>query len=265
MTQSTDLDAVFKAMADPTRRQLLDTLRRENGQTLGDLCDGIAMARQSVTQHLDLLVDANLVAVIRRGRERRHYLNPQPIHEIDRRWVRDFDAPQLEIMSDIKQRAEETAMKPVNNFPDYVYVTYIRASPQQVWEALTDAGLTAIYWNGMANVSDWQVGSTWTHRVDGPSGHYDIWGKVLESDAPSRLVFTFQPAAQELDEPGSTVAYQIEQAEGVVRLTVTHSNLPDQFMLNGVSKGWPTVLANLKTYLETGAALPRDSWQLMQS
>jgi uncharacterized protein YndB with AHSA1/START domain/DNA-binding transcriptional ArsR family regulator len=264
VTQPTDLDAVFKALADSTRRKLLDALRQENGQTLRDLCEGIAMARQSVTQHLDLLVGANLVVVVRRGRERRHYLNPQPIYEIEHRWVRDFDKPHLDVMDVIKQRAEEKTMNSTDTFPDYIYVTYIRSTPQAVWEALTDADLTAIYWNGMANVSDWEVGSTWTHRVEGRSGHYDIWGKVLESDAPHRLTFTFQPSAQVLDEPGSIVTYQIDATQDVVRLTVTHTNLPDQSTLDGISKGWPTVLANLKTYLETGGALPHDSWQLMQ-
>ena len=230
---------------------------------LRELCEETAMARQSVTQHLDLLVGANLVVVVRRGRERRHYLNPQPIHEIGRRWVRDFDKPQLKVMDAIKQRAEETEMNSTDTFPDYVYATYIRSTPQAVWEALTDADLTAIYWNGMANVSDWEVGSTWTHRVGGPSGHYDIWGKVLESDAPYRLVVTFQPAAQVLDDMGSIVTYEIEETQDVVRLTVTHSKLPDRATLNGISKGWPAVLANLKTYLETGDALPATSWQLM--
>ena len=265
MTQPLDLDAAFKALADPTRRRLLDALRVRNGQTLRDLCEGIAMARQSVTQHLDLLVGANLVVVVRRGRERRHFLNPQPIHEIERRWVRDFDQPHLDVLDVIKQRAEEKHVSSGEAFPDYVYVTYIRATPQEVWEALTDANITAIYWNGMANVSDWKVGSSWTHRIGGRSDHYDIWGRILESEAPRRLVFTFQPAAQALEEPGSVVTYEIESADDVVRLTVTHQNVPDRATLEGISKGWPTVLANLKSYLETGGALPADSWQLMQA
>ncbi|WP_265448084.1 ArsR/SmtB family transcription factor [Flexivirga meconopsidis] len=265
MSQRRDLDEVFKALADPTRRALLDDLRRENGQTLRDLCEGIAMARQSVTQHLDLLVAANLVVVIRRGRERRHFLNPEPIHEIQRRWIHEFDRPHLDVLDVIKQRAEDSAMSQTDEFPDYVYVTYIHASAEQVWEALTNADITAIYWNGIANVSDWTPGSTWTHRIGGRDGEYDIWGQVLETKPPHRLVFTFQPAAQPLDEPGSTVAYEIEPHNNIVRLTVTHTNLPDQSTLNGISKGWPTVLANLKTYLETGIALPGDSWHLMQS
>lgn len=256
---------MFKALADPTRRKLLDALRRDNGQTLRGLCEGIEMARQSVTQHLDLLVAASLVIVIRRGRERRHFLNPEPIHEIERRWIQDFDRPHLDVLDVVKKRAEESAMSETEEFPDYVYVTYIRASPEDVWEALTNADITAIYWNGMANVSDWRAGSPWTHRIRDRDGHYDIWGKVLKSDPPYRLEFTFQPAAQALEEPGSVVTYQIEPGDDIVRLTVTHKNLPDQATLDGISKGWPTVLANLKSYLETGGPLPSDSWHLMQN
>ena len=90
-----ELDLVFKALADPTRRLMLDRLRERNGQTLTDLCAALAMARQSATQHLDLLVQAGLVTVVRRGRERLHYLNPVPIHEIEERWISGFDKPRL--------------------------------------------------------------------------------------------------------------------------------------------------------------------------
>ncbi len=134
------MDAAFKALADPTRRLLLDRLREQNGQTLGELCARLDMARQSGTQHLDVLVRANLVTVVRRGRQRLHYLNPKPIHDIERRWIAEFDKPRLRAIDDIKNQAEENAM-----IPSYVYVTYVRANPEQVWKALTDADLTAQY------------------------------------------------------------------------------------------------------------------------
>ena len=108
--EAPDLDAVFKALADPTRRLLLDRLRERNGQTLGELCEPLGMTRQSATQHLDLLQRANLVTVVRRGRERLHYLNPAPIHEIGERWISVFDQPRLQAISVIKNQAEEYAM-----------------------------------------------------------------------------------------------------------------------------------------------------------
>ena len=213
------------------------------------------MARQSATQHLDVLVRANLVTVVRRGRERLHYLNPAPIHEIERRWIAEFDKPRLRALDAIKKQAEEYAM-----IPNYVYVTYIRANPEQVWRALTDADLTAQYW-GHANVSDWQPGSTWEHRrVDG-SGAVDVVGKVLEAEPPARLVMTFEDSPDEEREP-SVVTFLVEPHEDIVRLTVTHENLPNDEMRKGISDGWPAVLANLKSLLETGDVLPQAPWEM---
>src|SRR3954451_23977592 len=141
------MELVFKALADPTRRLLLDRLRERNGQTLRELCEHLAMARQSATQHLDVLVLAHLVTVVRRGRERLHYLNPAPIHEIEQRWIAGFDKPRLQTISAIKRQAEEYAMTDAPTpVPTYVYVTYIRAGAEQVWRALTDADVTARYW-----------------------------------------------------------------------------------------------------------------------
>ena len=101
------MDRVFKALADPTRRNLLDRLRAENGQTLGDLCERLAMTRQAVTKHLVLLEEANLVATVRRGREKLHYLNPVPIHEIAERWIGKFESGRLQALSDMKKALEE--------------------------------------------------------------------------------------------------------------------------------------------------------------
>ena len=257
------MDPVFKELADPTRRLLLDRLREHNGQTLSELCERLAMTRQSATQHLDVLERANLVSVVRRGRERLHYLNPVPIHEIEQRWISGFDQPRLQAISAIKNQAEEYAMTTgPTSVPTYVYVTYIRASAQQVWRALTDADLTARYW-GHANVSDWQPGSSWEHRRADGSGHVDVVGRVLEAEPPHRLVITFDdaPDADDSREP-SVVTFLVEAHEDIVRLTVTHENLPNQAMLDGISAGWPAVLANLKTLLETGDVLPRAPWEM---
>src|SRR5690349_5309415 len=164
VVQGPDLELVFKALADPTRRAVLDRLRARDGQTLTELCDGLGMARQSVTQHVDLLVNAALVSVVRRGRERLHYLNPEPIHRLQERWISAFDRPRLAALAAVRHAAEELAMTDATTgIPTYVYVTYIRATAEQVWHALTDADLTARFW-GHANVSDWQPGSTWEHR-----------------------------------------------------------------------------------------------------
>lgn len=101
-----DADKVFKALADPTRRTLLDLLRADNGQTLGQLCEHLDMARQSVTQHLGLLEDANLISTVRRGREKLHFINPVPLHDVYERWVRKFEQQRLSLLHDLKRELE---------------------------------------------------------------------------------------------------------------------------------------------------------------
>jgi uncharacterized protein YndB with AHSA1/START domain/DNA-binding transcriptional ArsR family regulator len=251
-------DRVFKALADPTRRDLLDSLRQRNGQSLGELCEPLKMARQSATQHLGVLEAANLVTTVRRGREKLHYLNPLPLWEMQGRWVGRFERPRLSALRNIKRRAEEGL---VSDRPSYVYVTYIESSAERVWEALTDAELTAAYW-GHANVSDWQVGSAWEHRrVDG-SGIADVVGTVLESLPPYRLVVTFDAPGATPPQGPSRVTFEIAPHHEIVRLTVTHDNLADDKALEAISVGWPAVAANLKSLLETGHVLPRAPWEM---
>ncbi|WP_328685384.1 metalloregulator ArsR/SmtB family transcription factor [Streptomyces sp. NBC_01261] len=250
------MDAVFKALADETRRRLLDRLHEDNGQTLGELCGRIDMTRQSVTQHLAVLEAANLVSTVRRGREKLHYLNPVPLHEIQERWIDKFERPRLRALGTLKRRAEEA----MTDKPTFVYVTYIASTPEKVWDALTDADLTAAYW-GHSNVSDWQPGSRWEHvRTDG-SGIADVVGTVVESERPTRLVTTWtSPENEGQEDTHSRVTYDIRRHEDIVRLTVTHEDLADQGELSDVSGGWPAVLSNLKSVLETGSPLPQAPW-----
>ncbi len=149
--------------------------------------------------------------------------------------------------------------------PDYVYVTYISTTPEKAWQALLDADLMREWWvdpsAGCArvNVSDWKPGSRWEHtRVDA-TGTVDIVGKVIENTPPRRLAFTWARPSEAGDESKhSRVAFDIEPyGEGLIRLTVTHDGLDPQ-MLEGISGGWPKVLSNFKTFLETGRALPRS-------
>jgi uncharacterized protein YndB with AHSA1/START domain/DNA-binding transcriptional ArsR family regulator len=246
------MDEVFRALADPTRRYLLDLLRERTGQTLGELCEPLAMTRQSATQHLGVLEAANLVSVVRRGREKLHYLNPVPLHEMQERWIDKFERPRLRALSAVKRRAEDA----VSDRPTYVYVTYIESTPEAVWKALTDADVTAAYW-GHANVSDWQPGSRWEHvRLDG-SGIADTAGQVLAVEPPRRLVTTWVDG-----DDYSQVTFEIEPFHEIVRLTVTHENLPNEGALSDVSFGWPAVLSNLKTLLETGKVLSQAPYKM---
>ncbi|KDF01410.1 ArsR family transcriptional regulator [Mycolicibacterium aromaticivorans JS19b1 = JCM 16368] len=253
-----DADAVFKALADPGRRRLLDMLHERAGLTLGELCEGLDMRRQSVSQHLEVLESANLVTSVRDGRRKLHYLNAVPIHQLQTRWIWKFEEPRLAALATIKQYAEESAMS--DTIPDYVYTTYIHASAEQVWHALTDAELTAKFW-GHAQVSEWQVGGRVEHvRSDG-SGIVDVAGTVMEVDPPRRLVFGFGEPSDDPTAAESIVTFEIEPFRDIVKLTVTHTNFQSPADRESVGLGWPTVFANLKTLLETGDVLPTAPWE----
>ncbi|HWM38590.1 MAG TPA: metalloregulator ArsR/SmtB family transcription factor [Streptomyces sp.] len=249
------MDKVFKALADQTRRYLLDRLHEHNGQTLGELCERLEMSRQAATQHLAVLEAANLVSTVRRGREKLHYLNPVPLHSMQERWIDKFERPRLRALSELKQRAERA----MTDKPAFVYVTYIESTPEKVWQALTDAEATGAYW-GHSNISDWQTGSAWEHRRTDGSGIADVVGTVLESEPPKRLVTTWaDPHTESPGEP-SQVTFDIEPYEEIVRLTVTHENLTDAAEQEQAAQGWAAVLSNLKSFLETGSPLPQEPW-----
>jgi len=252
-----DDDAVFKALADPTRRALLDRLRADNGQTLGRLCEGLGMARQSATQHLGILEAAGLVTSVRDGRRKLLYLNPVPLNDIQERWIQRFEVPRLRALSAVRRRAEDQ----MGDKPQFVYVTYIESTPARVWEALTDAELSGRYW-GHANVSDWEAGSRWEHvRTDG-SGVADVVGVVEVSDPPRRLVTTWSaPDAPAGGQP-SRVTFDLEPYGDIVRLTVTHEDLADEAEREAAAGGWAAVLSNLKSFIETGHPLPQAPWEM---
>jgi uncharacterized protein YndB with AHSA1/START domain/DNA-binding transcriptional ArsR family regulator len=252
-----EIDKVFKALADQTRRGLLDRLHEHNGQTLGELCERIDMTRQSATQHLAVLEAANLVNTVRRGREKFHYLNPVPLNEIQERWIDKFERPRLRALSNVKRRAEED----VTDKPTFVYVTYIESTPEKVWHALTDADLTAEYW-GHSNVSDWQVGSGWEHQRTDGTRTADVVGTVVESAPPTRLVTTWAAPGEEPADGPSRVTFDIEPYGEIVRLTVTHENLANETERDDVAGGWAAVLSNLKSLIETGHRLPQAPWEM---
>src|SRR4051795_7452685 len=124
------IDVVFRALADPSRRQLLDSLNGRNGQTLRELCSGLRMARQSVSKHLAILEAANLVTTVRRGREKLHYLNAAPINEIGERWITRYERGRVEALADLKHALEDGPM----DRPSFVYTTYIRTTPEHLWQ-----------------------------------------------------------------------------------------------------------------------------------
>jgi uncharacterized protein YndB with AHSA1/START domain/DNA-binding transcriptional ArsR family regulator len=262
------MDDVFRALADPSRRQLLDSLNARSGQTLRELCAGLDMARQSVSKHLAILEAANLVSSVRRGREKLHYLNAAPINEIGERWIAPYERSRAEALADLKRALEDRTM----DKPSFVYSTYIRTTPEQLWQALTDPAFTARYW-GATFDTDWNPGSTMTWHQRGTTSD-DAEQVVLESDPPRRLSYTWHTLTDELAETldmtdeararvaaekRSKVTFDIEPLGDVVKLTVVHDGFEaGSLMASMVSEGWPSVLSNLKTLLETGETLPKS-------
>ncbi len=135
------------------------------------------------------------------------------------------------------------------------------ATPEQVWDALTDADLTAAYW-GHRNVSDWQPGSRWEHQRTDGSGIADVVGVVVDAVPPNRLVMTFTTPGEPVPEQPATATFDIEAYHEIVKLTVIHEHLPSRDDRAAASAGWPAVLANLKSLLETGSALPQAPWEM---
>jgi uncharacterized protein YndB with AHSA1/START domain/DNA-binding transcriptional ArsR family regulator len=260
------MDEVFRALADTSRRRLLDRLNAQNGQSLRELCTGLAMARQSVSKHLAVLEAANLVTTVWRGREKLHYLNAAPINAIAERWIDKYDRERVHALADLKTALEQ---EPMGN-PQFVYTTYISTTPERLWQALTDPVFTRRYW-GLTLESDWQVGSTMTWKQGGVT-IADPAQVVLESVPHRRLAYswhTFTPEfaasvglsdevlAKLTNERRSKVTFDIEPLGQMVKLTVVHDDFePGGTVLEMVSNGWPHLLSNLKTLLETGDTLP---------
>jgi uncharacterized protein YndB with AHSA1/START domain/DNA-binding transcriptional ArsR family regulator len=254
---------VFKALAHPSRRQLLDRLNARNGQNLRDLSDGLEMARQSVSKHLAILEAANLVTTIRQGREKLHYLNAAPINEIADRWINRYDQERVWVLSDLKRALEETPMEK----PEFVYTTYISTTPERLWQALTENSFTSRWWQ-VTFETDWQTGSPMTWDNNGIV-ITDPEQVVLESDPYQRLAYTWHTYTPEhkerlgdevfakvTRERRSRVAFNIEPAGEMVKLTVVHDDFePGSTAATMVRNGWPIFLSSLKTLLETGEPL----------
>lgn len=285
------MDDVFKALADPGRRRLLDSLNTRNGQNLRDLCAELDMARQSVSKHLAVLEEANLVSTVWHGREKLHYLNAEPINAIAERWMSRYDRARARALTDLKTALEQAPMDNTtlddatvdngaadNGAADnasptetrFVYTTYIKTTPQKLWQALTDPAFTKRYW-GVAFETDWAEGSTMTWHEAGVR-IADPEQVVLEAEPGRRLSYTWHTYLPEwaqahgIDdttfarlaaERRSKVTFEIEPLEHMVKLTVIHDDFePGSATLEGVSTGWPAIVANLKTLLETGESLP---------
>jgi uncharacterized protein YndB with AHSA1/START domain/DNA-binding transcriptional ArsR family regulator len=254
-------DEVFRALADPSRRQLLDMLNARNGQTLRELCAGLEMARQSVSKHLAVLESANLVTTVWRGREKLHHLNAEPINAIADRWINQYDRPRVQLFADLKTALEAETMSDT----DFVYTTFIKTTPERLWQALTDPKFTEQYWE-LHHETDWKPGSemVW-HKGDiAIAGPGQV---VLEHNPYTRLSYTWHHITEEFaksiemdddvyqkasSEPLSTAIFELEPIDDQVKLTVIHTGFePGSIIRSMVGEGWIPLISDLKSLVES--------------
>jgi uncharacterized protein YndB with AHSA1/START domain/DNA-binding transcriptional ArsR family regulator len=242
------MDEVFKALADPTRRGLLDELFEQDGQTLSALEQRLPMTRFGVMKHLKVLEEAGLVVARKRGREKLHFLNPVPIRLVHDRWVSKYAEPWAAGLSDLKHDLEEDVM-------EKVFEIYIKTTPERLWAAITDGEQRRKYSFGVGVSSDWTPGSRY-EAAHAAAGVAISEGENLEVDPPRRLVQSFNALWSEdvKAEGTSRVTWEIEPVGDSCRLTVTHDQLRDGAS-GELYGGWPMILSGLKTLLETGELL----------
>jgi uncharacterized protein YndB with AHSA1/START domain len=247
VTYPAGVDAVFRALADPTRRSLLDELFRQDGQTLHALEERLPMTRFGVMKHLKQLEEAGLVVTKRRGREKLHFLNPVPIRLVHDRWVSKYAEPWTAALSGLKHRLEQPMEK--------VFEIYIRTTPERLWQAITDPEIRSKYNFGARVESDWTPGSH--YEMGRPDAGVLLGeGENLEVDPPRRLVQSAQMLwSDDVKREGTTrITWEIEPIGDSCRLTVTHDQLREGANPE-LYGGWPMILSGLKTWLETGELL----------
>ena len=240
---------MFRALADPTRRSLLDELFEQDGQTLSALEQRCPMTRFGVMKHLQQLEDAGLVVTRRHGRQKLHYLNPVPIRLVHDRWVSKYAERWVAALSELKHDLEDTTM-------EKIFEIYIKTSPERLWEAITNPDLRRKYTFGLTVESVWKTGSHYRGITPQTPQLTIIEGDNLEVDPPRKLVQSFNALWSDdvKSEGTSRVTWQIEQIADSCRLSVTHDQLREG--ANGeIYGGWPMILSGLKTLLETGETL----------
>lgn len=246
------MDAVFKALDDPSRRLLLDSLFENDGQTLAELTAQLPeMTRFGVMNHLRVLEEAGVVVAKKVGRSKHHYLNPVPIREVHDRWISRYTAPLVGELSRLKQQLEGETM----TVPSHVYQTYIRCEPAAAWDAIVNGDQTVQYYYGTRVESDFTEAAP--IRYLSPDGSVVADGVIIAVDEPRRLELMFHARwDQELSDEGPVrMVWTIDEANGLTSVTVESYMDPESKAHGDFSGGIPYIVAGLKTLLETGEPL----------
>lgn len=244
------MDDVFKALADPTRRALLDALRRADGQTLSELETVADLSRFGVMSHLKILEAAGLVTTRRSGRFKHHYLNAVALQEVADRWIEPMiQGPTARRLLSLRNALERDMADPEK--PTFVMTTYIRTTPEKLWEALHSEDQSADYHFLRASLkSERKTGGRYDQFR--PDGEIMLGGEILAMDPPHALEATFEPHWTP-DAATTRMRFEIEAVGEVCKLTVLHFDLPADE--TGIKDGWARFAASLKSYLETGSGI----------
>ncbi len=250
------MDKVFKAINDPSRRLLLDSLFERDGQKLGELTALLPeMTRYGVMNHLRILAEADLVTTHKQGRSKYHYLNSVPIKLIHDRWITKYTEPGVGAVAEIKARLETGGQ--AMDRPAHIYEAYIKASVYEVWDAIVNPDKTAQYFYGTKVDSTWEVGAEMNYFY--PDGRKASEGHIIAIDAPRRLEFTFQALWDEelvADGPAREV-WGLAEVNGMVKLTIELYDVDvESKTVADFSGGFPYIVSGLKSLVETGEALP---------
>jgi len=255
---------VIAAIADPSRRALLDALRLRDGQTVTELGGCLPqLGRHAILKHIGVLEDCDLVVTRKVGRQRYCYLNPVPIVELARRWLDNYTAFWAGHLTDLRARLESTGdTMSTTQTPAakhrHVHKIVIAAPIERVWQAFTDEAESARWYFGTGVVSTWEPGAPYEYRY--PDGRVAIEGTVERIDPPKLLVMTF--SAQWSDEVAADaptrVTFELSSEGKLTTVVLTHDDvLEGTATAAEIAGGWPYLLSNLKSYLETGAPMPR--------
>lgn len=251
------MEAIFKALGDATRRDILDMLHKQDGQTLTELEEGLSqkrkMTRFGIMKHLKVLEEASLVVSKRSGRFKHHYLNAVPLQEVIDRWIEPLtQKPLARMLLDLKANLEEkNSMSLEEKRPDFVLETYIQTSPAALWDAITNADKTEQYHFARARATgSFEVGGEVHHLT--PDGNTMLSHKITKVTPEVHLDMTFTPGWMPNAE-SSRVVYEIEDMQGTCKLTIMHYDIP--VGQDGVGDGWNKFASSLKTFLETGKGL----------
>jgi DNA-binding transcriptional ArsR family regulator/uncharacterized protein YndB with AHSA1/START domain len=261
-------EPIFRALADPTRRSILDRLFERDGQSLGEIEGAFEISRFGVMKHLRVLEEAGLVTTHRVGRSKLHYLNPVPFRELHDRWIHKFAAAASAALLGLKADLEKGAAMPGTDTtlaesidapvqkPSHVFAIFIRADREQIWEALTSSDYTLKYYYASTVESEWRPGAPFVYRIHGEPA---IVGEVIESRPPEQLVCTFDARwdDQVRADPPSRITWTLEEAgPGFSKLTVVHDGFDaETATFVQIAGGMPFILSSLKTLLETGEPL----------